>query len=89
VRVLELRDDLDLSAEPLAIDARRELGREHFDDNAPAERTIDRREDAAHPAARQLAIELIGRAERILQLFGEFSHQSLIYEPLVEATILV
>ena len=43
VRVLELRGDLDLPAESLAIHAGRELGRKNFDDDVPAERTIDRR----------------------------------------------
>src|SRR5690349_7428075 len=79
VRMLELRGDLDLSAETLAIDAGRQIRRKHFDDDAPVERAIDCREDAAHAAAGQLVVELIGRAERILQLVGEFSHQSLIY----------
>src|SRR5262245_4517923 len=38
VRMLELRGDLDLATEALAVDARGQLGRKHFDDDAPIER---------------------------------------------------
>ena len=51
VRVLQLRGDLDLALESLAVHACRQLGRQHLDHDLPAERVLGRGEDAAHSAA--------------------------------------
>ncbi len=77
VRVLQLRGDLDLAAEPVAIDAGGELGRQHLDDDVAAEHAVDGDEDAAHAATGQLVIELIVGPQRTLEVLSEISHRSV------------
>ena len=77
VRVLQLRGDLDLSAEAVAIDAGGQLRREHLHDDVSAEHAVDGDEDAAHPATGQLVIELIVGPQRILEVLSEFCHRPL------------
>ena len=77
MRVLQLRRNLDLSAEAVAIHAGSELRRQHFDDDISAKHTIDRDEDAAHAASRQLSIELIIGPQRILEVLSEFCHRDI------------
>src|SRR5262249_49235105 len=77
VRVLQLRRNLDLAAEPVAIYSSRELWRQHLHDDCAPEHTIDRHKDATHPATRQLTIELIVGPQRILEVLSEFCHLAL------------
>ena len=74
VRVVELGGDLNFAAEALSIDAGREVGREHLDDDLSAEGAVDRYEHSAHAAAGELGLELVAGAERGLQLFREVGH---------------
>ena len=69
MRVLQLGRELDLAAEPVDAHARRELGQQHLDDDVPAQRRLDRQEDPRHPAAAELALEAVGLAQRLLELF--------------------
>ena len=62
--MLQLRGDLDLALEPLAVHAGRQLGRQHLDDDLPAERVLGRGEHAAHAAADQLVVDPVGGGER-------------------------
>ena len=59
MRMLKLRGNLDLAPEPLAIDARGELRRQYLYDDLAAERPVGRDEDAAHPGAEELALDLV------------------------------
>src|SRR5712671_6883433 len=74
--MLELRRQLDLTAEPVAIDPGREVRREHLDDDRAAERAILRHEDATHATAQKLALELVAGAQRLLKVCGEVCHGS-------------
>ena len=66
--MLELGGELDLAAEAVDVDAGGELGREHLDHDLPARAPFLGQEDAAHPAAAELALEAVRAAERVLQL---------------------
>ena len=44
-----------------------DLGREHLDDDLPAEPRLLGEEDAAHPAAAELALDAVGVADHRLQ----------------------
>ena len=68
VRMLQLGRELDLAAEPVDADARRQLGQQHLDHDVPAQRGLDRQEDPRHPAAAELALEAVGLAQRLLEL---------------------
>ena len=57
VRMLELRGELDLAPEPLAVLARREVRGQDFDDDLPVQRLLGRHEHTAHAAAGQLAFQ--------------------------------
>ncbi len=63
VRVLQLGRELDLAVEPLDVDARAHLGRQHLDHHAPAELDLLRQEHAAHAAAAQFLVEAVGAAQ--------------------------
>src|SRR5690349_12601833 len=69
--MLQLGRDLDLALEPLAIDARRQLGRQHLDHDLAAECVLGRRENAAHPAANELVAQAVGGSQRCGQSFAE------------------
>jgi hypothetical protein len=71
MRVLELGRDLDLAAEPFVVHSRRELGGEDLHHDLPAERDVVRDEDAAHAAARQLALDGVTGREGGLQEIDE------------------
>src|ERR1035437_6657041 len=66
--MLQLCRELDLAAEPFAVDAGRELRRQHLDHDLPVERAFPREEYAAHPPARQFAFEDVGGLEWVAQL---------------------
>ena len=61
-------DRSDLALEPLGAEPLREVGREHFHDDLALEPLLVGDEDAAHPAAAELALEAVGVAERFLEL---------------------
>jgi hypothetical protein len=67
VWVLETGGELDLAAEPLGVDPGRELRRQDLYDDAPAELPLFGHEDATHPPAAELSLELVGIAEHGLQ----------------------
>src|SRR5688572_14234357 len=79
VRVLQLRGELDLATEPFAVDAGSKIGRENLDDDFAIERPFRRDKHAAHPAATQLALDLVGgpngRPERIEQWVRRRCHE--------------
>ena len=62
----------DLALEPVDVDAGAELDRHDLDDDVSAERGLGRREHARHPAAAELALDGVRRAEHRLQLVAEF-----------------
>jgi hypothetical protein len=51
VRVLQLSSELDLTPEPLHVDACSQLRQEHLHNHLAAQRTLERQEDAGHAAA--------------------------------------
>jgi hypothetical protein len=71
VRVVELRRELDLAPEALDVDPGGQLRREDLDHDLPLERPLGGDEDAAHPAARELLLEVVGVAEGGLELLAE------------------
>jgi hypothetical protein len=68
VRVLQLGRDLDLPPEALAIDSGSELRRKHFDNDIPIERAFRCKEHSAHSPSGQLALKLVRRAKRVLEV---------------------
>ena len=71
--MLQPRRELDLALEPVAIDARRHLGREDLDDHAAAERGLFREEDPAHAAAAELALDAVRGTDSRLEPLGQLS----------------
>jgi hypothetical protein len=67
VRVLEPRREADLALEPLGGERLGEVGVEHLHHHLAPERRLVGDEDAAHPAAAELALDGVGGAERPLQ----------------------
>lgn len=64
MRVLQLGRELNFATKALIADFRRDLGVQHFYHYRPLERVVLRDEDAAHPAAAQLALDCVLLAER-------------------------
>jgi hypothetical protein len=73
MRMLELGGELDLALEADRTDGARPLRGEDLDDHRPAERAVGRQEQAAHPAAAQLALELVRSANDPLKLLAQIS----------------
>jgi hypothetical protein len=69
--VLQSRREHDLPLETLQTHFGGELRREHLDDHLASERDVGRQKDARHPAAGELALDRVGRAERRLELGAE------------------
>src|SRR5258705_10196627 len=69
--MLEPRDELDLSAEPVRADAGARLVGQDLDDDVAVEPLVVRDEHARHPAAAQLAVHAVGVAEGLLEGVGE------------------
>ena len=67
VRLLQRGSEADLALEPLGAQPLGQLGREYLEHDAPPEARLLGHEDAAHPAAAELALQGVGRAERVLQ----------------------
>ena len=80
MRVLELRADLDLAAEALVVHPRRELGREDLHHDLPLQRHVGGDEDARHPAAAQLAFELVLRGQGLLEDVGADGERAVAAE---------
>ena len=75
VRLLELGGELDLARETLGRDAGGEVGAQDLHNDVALERRIAGEEEAAHPAATELALEGVGGAERGLELVADlFGH---------------
>src|SRR5688572_25914812 len=81
VRVLQLRGELDLATESVAVDAGSEVGGEDFDDDLAVERPFRGDKHAAHPAATQFALDLVGgakgRPQRVEQWIRRRCHEQL------------
>ena len=73
VRLLELGGELDLARETLGRDAGGEVGAQDLHNDVALERRIAGEEEAAHPAATELALEGVGGAERGLELVADLS----------------
>jgi hypothetical protein len=58
--MLELGGDLDFTTESLAIDTSGELGGQYLYYDPPPKRTVGCDEDAAHPPASKLALDVVG-----------------------------
>ena len=76
VRVLELGGERDLALEALDGERAAASGREHLDHHLAAERGLAGDEDARHPAAAELAVQGVGVAERLLEIFVERHQQT-------------
>jgi hypothetical protein len=72
--MLKLRGELDLALKAHGTDGARALGRKNLDDDRPTKGAIRRQEQAAHPAAAQLALELVRPADDSLELLAQISH---------------
>ena len=71
MRMLQPRGELDLALEPLDRHARRELRRQQLDDDLSSERELRGHEDPRHPAAAELPLDGVGRAQRRLEVLAE------------------
>ncbi len=76
VGVLQRGGELDLAAEALGIDAGRELGGQHLDDDAAAQRHLFGQEHAAHTAAAELPLDPVGRSDGLLELLSQVGHRA-------------
>ena len=56
MRVLQLRDDLDLPPEPVEVDPS-ELGVQHLHDDLAIQRALARQKNPAHPSAPELPLD--------------------------------
>jgi hypothetical protein len=68
VRVLQARRHQHLAPEALRAHRAHGLGGEQLDDHLPLERRLGRQEQAAHAAGRELALERVAFADRLLEL---------------------
>ncbi len=71
VRLLERRDELDLTLEPFDVDARGQLGREQLDDDLPVESLFVGDKNARHAATAKLALKGVRGTEALLQLLSK------------------
>jgi hypothetical protein len=71
VRVLQLRDQQDLTSEPLGAHTRGQLRKQDFDDDRATERGLLRHEDPRHTATAELTLEGALIAQRALELLAE------------------
>jgi hypothetical protein len=71
VGMLQLGGELDLPLEPLHVDARPHLGREHLDNHLAAEPGLLRQEDTAHPPTTELPLDAVGVTNGSLQAVRE------------------
>src|SRR5437868_8736932 len=62
--MLKLSGNLNLSTESCAVDAFGQLGREELDDNLSAQEFVGRDEHFTHPAAAELALDVVGVGKR-------------------------
>ena len=74
VRMLQLRSQVDLASEALAVDARGELGREDLHHHGSSQRLLGGQVDVAHAAAGELSLDRIGGRERSLEPLEEGIH---------------
>lgn len=74
-RVRELRDDGDLTLEPLHAQRRRELWRQDLDHDAPREACCLSDEYARHSSTPELTLESVRFSERSLELFAKIVHE--------------
>ena len=63
VRVLQLRDELDLAMEAIEADAAGEIGREQLDHDLTIEPSLGGEKDVTHASAAELALDGVGVAE--------------------------
>jgi len=63
VRVLQVGGDFDFLPEPRGADLAREFGREQLDHDLAVERRLSREEETTHPAAAELALDVVGVPE--------------------------
>ena len=73
--MLEGGGDLDLAREALGLHAGRHFGRQHLHNYRPRQVDLGGQEDPAHPAARELPLDPIGRAEGSLEAVGQVGHR--------------
>jgi hypothetical protein len=71
MRVLKPRGELDLASETLGRDTRRELRRQELDHHRASERALGCHVDSRHPAAAELSLDGVGRAQRRLKGLAE------------------
>jgi hypothetical protein len=71
VRVAQRRDEPHLALEARDVDRPPELRRQHLHDDAAPQSHLLGHEDAAHPAAAELALDRVRGAERLAQARGE------------------
>ncbi len=76
VGVLELGREVDLALEAVDTYAGRQLGRQDLHDHRALEPHLFGEEDAAHPAAAELALNGVGSAEVGLQLLAELGRHA-------------
>jgi hypothetical protein len=76
--MLELGGELDLAAEPLEVESRGQIRREHLDDDLPAEGGFLGQIDPTHAPAAQLAEEPVASAERVLEIVEQSGHLLLL-----------
>ena len=82
VRVLQVRDHLDLAPESLGARARGPFGVEHLDHDLPLQRSFAGKKHACHAAAAEFPLDDEGTAEQGLQTRGEVvRHRRESYAP--------
>ena len=69
--MLQSRSKTNLPRKTLGVHTRCQLWRQNLDDHLPTERGIGGEEYARHPAAAELAIELVCVSQRGLELLAE------------------
>src|SRR5262249_52138341 len=79
MRVLEAGGKLHLPSEPISVDSRGKLRWQPLDDDPPLEFTLLGHEDATHPPAPQLSLEVVGVTERALQALAKFGQVNGLY----------
>ncbi len=74
VRVLKLRGNLHLAAEPAAVYFGSQLRRKNFDDYLSSKYPVGCNEHTTHPATTELALDFVCSGERVFQSPFEFRH---------------